>query len=506
VAKLSLTMIVKNEENRLSKCLDSVKEIVDEIILVDTGSTDKTKIIAESYGAKVFDFKWNSNFSEARNYALSKSTGDWILYLDADEYLARDSSDELLSIIRNKKLLGIKCTVHSISTGKIAPVLMRYTRLFKNNSEIKFSGRVHEQIDESLEILGYEFIDSNITIYHTGYDVSENELKDKAERNLKLLLKDFSINESSYTAYQIANSYSILELQDNAYKYYAIALKKNDLANDYKIIAYTNIAGYEFQKWNFDIAKQHIDKALSYQLDDPNLLLTAAKIYSKFNLPNDSLLLCSEAMSINEKLIKGKLKPKLVAPIINPLVIIYNGIYLSCLFGSEQYLNEFVDTLENVEIQYRTLERKRESEIIKKIVNNSTIDENSLTELGEFINENSLEAYLILFEKFLSLDQIIPLMEKKIDKFSENPEYLMQLGNAYLASDQNSRALNIYNKLISLKNFNPSVYFYMVSIFIKTNKKEKILPLLKNAKEKFAFNEQLINSLNELENKLSPIS
>ena len=79
---LTLSMIVKNEENYLGGCLESVKDIVDDIVIVDTGSTDKTIEIAEKYGAKIFHFEWVNDFSAARNFALAKSTGDWILYLD----------------------------------------------------------------------------------------------------------------------------------------------------------------------------------------------------------------------------------------------------------------------------------------------------------------------------------------------------------------------------------------------------------------------------------------
>jgi glycosyltransferase involved in cell wall biosynthesis len=90
-------MIVKNEERHLSRCLQSVKDIVDEMVIVDTGSTGRTKEIAYSFGAKVFDFEWINDFSAARNYALEKSTSDWNLVLDADEYIINDCG----SIIRN---------------------------------------------------------------------------------------------------------------------------------------------------------------------------------------------------------------------------------------------------------------------------------------------------------------------------------------------------------------------------------------------------------------------
>ena len=96
---LSLCMITKNEEKNLSRCLDSIKDIVDEIIIVDTGSTDKTVEIAKSYGAHIYHYDWNNDFSKARNVSLQKATKDWILVLDADEVLPYEEGLKLKNII-----------------------------------------------------------------------------------------------------------------------------------------------------------------------------------------------------------------------------------------------------------------------------------------------------------------------------------------------------------------------------------------------------------------------
>lgn len=208
--KLSLSMIVKNEENYLRECLESIKDIADEIIIVDTGSTDKTLEIAEEYNSEVYHFNWINDFSAARNYALSKSTGDWILYLDADERLTQESLSELRRLIDGSKKTGIKCLVNSKDSRNKNSQMMKYIRLFKNDSNIKFCGKAHEQIEESLLRYNYNIIDSNIEIIHLGYDVSEEVLREKAKRNLALLLEDYSIQKTPYLAYQIANSYSAL--------------------------------------------------------------------------------------------------------------------------------------------------------------------------------------------------------------------------------------------------------------------------------------------------------
>ena len=102
---ISLCMIVKNEEKVLSRCLDSVKEIVDEIIIIDTGSTDKTKEIAKKYTNKVLDFKWINDFSAARNYSFSFASMDYVLWLDADDVILNKDKEKLLELKKklNKK-------------------------------------------------------------------------------------------------------------------------------------------------------------------------------------------------------------------------------------------------------------------------------------------------------------------------------------------------------------------------------------------------------------------
>ena len=146
--KISASMIVKNEENNLARCLKSIYNLVDEIIIVDTGSTDDTKRIASKYTDKIYDYKWEEddglgNFSAARNYGIEKCTGDYILWMDADEELINGkllsqfiTSDYYNSILVNQK----HCIVYGDKNEYDPPY---HDRLFKNNG-IYFTGVVHE--------------------------------------------------------------------------------------------------------------------------------------------------------------------------------------------------------------------------------------------------------------------------------------------------------------------------------------------------------------------------
>jgi len=146
--KTSLCMIVKDEESTLSKCLDSAKKFVNEIIILDTGSTDKTVQIAQGYGAKVHHFEWCNDFSAARNQALKYVTGDWVLVLDADETLAPEIIPQLREAIQREEYLLINLVREEIGAAQ-SPYSM-VSRLFRNHPDIIFSRPYHALVDDSV--------------------------------------------------------------------------------------------------------------------------------------------------------------------------------------------------------------------------------------------------------------------------------------------------------------------------------------------------------------------
>lgn len=193
--KLTLCMIVRNEEERLPQCLKSVRDIVDEIIIVDTGSEDRTKEIALSFNASVYSYEWNDDFAAARNYGLEKSTGDWVLWLDADEEVDGENVDLLRNVLKEDKYwLGSVPIINYYgplpASYNQAHLLAQY-RLFRNNSKLRFRNAVHEQLDISeLGLTKQSIITLPVNIHHYGYMDHEVEIKGKSERNLRLLEKE----------------------------------------------------------------------------------------------------------------------------------------------------------------------------------------------------------------------------------------------------------------------------------------------------------------------------
>jgi glycosyltransferase involved in cell wall biosynthesis len=185
---ISLCMIVKNEADWLGKCLASARNLADEMIVVDTGSTDDTKRVASEMGANVFDFEWNNNFSDARNFSISKATRKWILVLDADDVISERDVEAIKSLTRNKHYDGFSFLMRNYTNNdrvvNFLPVpegdayeessnwrgwdLTRCVRMFRNLPHIRFERDIHEVVDYTILNSGGRILKVNVPIHHLG--------------------------------------------------------------------------------------------------------------------------------------------------------------------------------------------------------------------------------------------------------------------------------------------------------------------------------------------------
>jgi tetratricopeptide (TPR) repeat protein len=187
--RVSLTMIVKNEAENLRACLDSVAPVVQEIVVVDTGSTDSTRAIAGRCGARVVDFPWCDHFAAARNAGIDHATGEWIFWLDADDRLDAPNRGKLgalfASLTSENAAYMMRCV--SLSDGKNeSQTSADHARLFRRHPQVRWQHRVHEQILPSVYRSGGSVRATDIVIEHTGYR-DKALFRRKLERNLRLL-------------------------------------------------------------------------------------------------------------------------------------------------------------------------------------------------------------------------------------------------------------------------------------------------------------------------------
>ncbi|MCL5019253.1 MAG: glycosyltransferase, partial [Patescibacteria group bacterium] len=183
---ISVTMIVKDEEEMLGQCLESIVDVADELVVVDTGSKDKTVEIAQQYGAKVYHHPWQNSFSEARNYSISKATGDWILIIDADEVLEKTDKLKARELKWHDENDCYCFAVYSQLPGHLGGVSQgkHYSpRLFKRREDIRYEGIVHNVLRMPSKTCMTE-----VGIYHFGYDLRKEKMEEKFQRSLALLM------------------------------------------------------------------------------------------------------------------------------------------------------------------------------------------------------------------------------------------------------------------------------------------------------------------------------
>lgn len=264
--KLSVCMIVKNEAKNIARCLESVLDIADEIVVVDTGSVDHTKKIATDYGAAVYDFEWVDDFSKARNYSIDHATGDWILILDGDDEFEKKDSKKLLDIINSETAADIYIfnTVCYIGNKAGNDRIMNVNlRLFKNLPEFRYQGRIHESVVSRNPQIKMEACD--ITIYHYGYLNSVVNEQNKRERNMRILEQQLKESpENPYFLFCMGNEYFALAEYDKALEHFLGAYAKCNIQDIYVPKLILRIVMAYDAKGAFAEALDYIEKALSF--------------------------------------------------------------------------------------------------------------------------------------------------------------------------------------------------------------------------------------------------
>lgn len=269
---ITVCMIVCNEEENIGRCLESVCNISDEIIVVDTGSTDQTKLICEKYGAHLYDFPWEKDFSGARNFSLKQATGEWILCLDADEELALFDSSGLHHYLEEtpEDILFLPM-IHFYGTAPINEkrvYLSTSPRLFRNGKGVHYIGKIHEHInlkDEALSVKNDSI--KFMRIMHYGY----MEIRDssKSTRNLDIILEEKDLEpENPWYDYHLAAEYyrkNLYEKAINSVNLAIVGFLRNELVPPsllyklkYDILIMTG---------NFSTVRRSIDKAIELYPD-----------------------------------------------------------------------------------------------------------------------------------------------------------------------------------------------------------------------------------------------
>ncbi len=463
---LSLCMIVKNEEQYLEGCLRSVAGVVDEIIVVDTGSDDRTIEIAEAAGAKVFHFTWIGDFSAARNFSLEKASGRWILYLDADERLTEDSRPILKKLVSLKADRGILCGLLSTDEHGGRPNIMKYTRLFPNDKRVRFFGRVHEQIDGALNAAGYVIEDSAIRLIHHGYDIPKEEIQKKAKRNLDLLLIDYNEKPTGYLAFQIAQSYGVLEDKESACRYFEKALSEPSLLVYYRSHSLRYLAAEKMEKGNLNEAKILIDKALELKQEQPLIYIIASKIYFALKQKSQAEDYFMKGLEINNRILEGKIHPPFDILVDNKELLLH-GIHTALENDSERlfiYVNNKIQSNARFSGDLRL---KAELDLIEQIVKRSPIVHLNSEQIQNVVSEENLKAFYNLLVKNYYAADVEFFLEQVKPEIKDTLKYVYFRGDIAEQFGEYKKAEIFFNDAFGRNPNDISIGLRLISIYLR---------------------------------------
>ncbi|MBI4737984.1 glycosyltransferase [Candidatus Woesearchaeota archaeon] len=286
---ISLCMIVKDESQYLRSCLESINPFVDELIIIDTGSTDDTIAIAKEFGAKVSSFEWCDDFSAARNESLKYATKEWILVLDADEQLLLPDFAALRAILqdpslKDSELIGFQLDQRSyskIATLKSMPNLVKHplvskypyyvshklVRLFKNTPKIRYRYTIHELVEPSIREHQGKILDSSIVIHHFGLLKPASFVSKKIKTYLDLIKKQLANDPENVRFLYLAGLASLEEKKEDEALQYFFEVAKRDPS--YKLV-HSEIAKVYLGRQQYNLAQQYFETCASIHPENPS--------------------------------------------------------------------------------------------------------------------------------------------------------------------------------------------------------------------------------------------
>ena len=288
---LSVCFIAKNEEHNLVRCINSIKNIADEIVMVDTGSTDNTINLAKKLGVSVYDTKWNNNFSEAKNFALEKCTKDWVLVIDADEALREGDDIKLKNFIQDEECEAIYLNlVNIIGSESIneTPSL----RIFRNRKDYRFKNRLHEQIFPSISAIAKTsaFLSTDITLYHYGYDHNVVDMNKKIERNINILNIYTEDEKDGLYYFSLGSEYLKINDFANAKKAFIMALSFPDDDGGYKIYLSVSLPKTCLSLNEYITAINYLDRDIENYTDFRDIYFVKAACYFELGKYTESFI------------------------------------------------------------------------------------------------------------------------------------------------------------------------------------------------------------------------
>lgn len=450
--KISLCMIVKNEQDNLRQCLESICAYVNEIIIVDTGSTDNTIDIAKQYTDKVYDFIWNNNFSDARNFSLKMANNPWVVVLDADETIIKFNKASLFKLKDEEQVGNVKVISDFEYDGDLSKSIDYLPRVF-NKMHFHYEGNIHEQLISN-DRNKYERFNLDIELHHIGYSDEIMINKNKSDRNISLL--KIAINEvpnDPYLYYQLGKSYFKNKNFKMAKKNFKMAIELCVNFKDAYIEDLIESYGYTLLKCeNFEEALE-LQTYQIYYWDSPDYNFLMGLIYMNNGIFQESVKFFEKCIGDKEGKVSG----------INSYKSIYNvGVIYEMLGLNYLALIKYKECgnyhrAKKRIIHISGLKLKKESDIklykLEELILNGELDQAEKIIKNNLLSKNDLEMYSIL--------SVIKIMKKQFNEAelilntaarieNNNVDILYNLAYLYKLTNREPCSMKLYKKILNL--------------------------------------------------------
>lgn len=431
---VSACMIVKNEEKFLAQCLTSIKNAVDEIIIVDTGSTDKTIEIAQSFGAKVYHHPWKNSFSEARNHSLRYATCDWILQIDADETLEHADIPLLHKLIGEDSYNAIFVAIYSELPGGRSKHY--YTRVFRRG-KANFEGIVHNQL-----IFEGASFQSEIRFYHYGYNLTEQEMQRKYKRTGDLLRQQLLENpDNLFIITNLIRNYrnefnfnKVIELGEKGLK--LSESKTDDNSKNQRQRIYIDLVYALINTSQLDRAEEICSEAIKENHNSLDILFVMGEILLRKEKFNDALIYFKKYLIMKDREDK---KPAFNLSIVD----------------AYYYEHKAYD---NIGVCYEKLNLLNEAEVAyKKAIS---------------LNNNEPQYYANLAQLYIAqknIEKAEDISTTAINKGIANDSLYILTGQIQSLMKNPYKAINTMRQLIYRNNKHIPAHMFLINLLIQTN-------------------------------------
>jgi len=470
-ATISACMIVKNEEELLGGCLESIRSWVDEIIVVDTGSTDKTMEIAKSYGAKIFHQSWEGNFSKHRNYSLEKATSDWIFIIDADERFYQEDVPQVKKLLNDRKNNILSIDVFNVYGDKEdTKTFLPSVRFFRRNLNLRYEGIVHNRLSFPPDTVVAR---SSVRIKHLGYDLSQEKMHNKFLRSKALLEKQLEENPDNAFAlfnyaqllrgeggsFQKKNAPAILKAAGHAVE---LTDPKDSTERHIHLMCLDQIAWVNFFTENYDRALEYTDKALKIKPHYLDPLLLRGHVFSRKKMYNEA---CEAYLKYIDE--QQKFNPSTETDNI----ILINPDSRATAYYGLAVIAELQNNWLNAEKYYlQTL--KLNPEYLEANAN-----------LGRlYLNQNNLEKS----EKYLG---------KQLEIDPENKDALINLALTYTYKKEFDNAKIYFNKVRTVFPNDIAVLSSFIKFCLMAHNDKELLALAKEEEKEAKFDTEILKQL-----------